>query len=140
MTPIAFGHDHGATAMEEDLSRSCCRRPGCPDFGKRGHGNLTVRGHYGETQQFRLLDSRTCEGRFSGRKGPPLYRSGLPPEEAVAVVEHLADRTGVRAAARLVGVNRNTVVRCSRLLGEHARGLHDELVAFPPSDARGPAR
>jgi transposase-like protein len=126
--------------MEEDLARFCCQRPDCPDFGKRGQGNLTVCGHYGKTQQFRLLYCRTCKARFSERKGTPLYRSGLPPEKALAVVEHLADRTGVRATARLTGVNRNTVVRYSRLLGEHARGLHDELVAFSPSDVRGPAR
>jgi transposase-like protein len=126
--------------MEEDLARFCCQRPECPDFGKRGQGNLTVCGHYGQTQQFRLLYCRTCKARFSERKGTPLYRSGLPPEKALAVVEHLADRTGVRATARLTGVNRNTVVRYSRLLGEHARGLHDELVAFSPSDVRGPAR
>jgi hypothetical protein len=29
-----------------------------------------------------------------------------------------------------VKVNRNTVVRYSRLAGDHARQLHDELVAF----------
>jgi transposase-like protein len=38
----------------------------------------------------------------------------------------------VRATARLVKVNRNTVVRYSRLAGDHARQLHDELVAFSP--------
>ena len=126
--------------MEEDLSRFCCQRPECPDFGKRGQGNLTVCGRYGKTGQYRLLYCRTCKARFSERKGTPLYRSGLPPEKALAVVEHLADRTGVRATARLTGVNRNTVVRYSRLLGEHARGLHDELVALSPPDARGPGR
>ena len=126
--------------MDEDLSRFCCQRPDCPDYGKRGHGNLTVCGHYGKAQQYRLLYCRTCKARFSERKGTPLFRSGLPPEKALALVEHLADRTGVRATARLVGVNRNTVVRYGRLLGGHAQRLHDELVAFSPSDPRGPAR
>jgi LacI family transcriptional regulator len=126
--------------MDEDLSRFCCQRPDRSDSGKRGHGNLTVCGHYGKAQQYRLLYCRTCKARFSERKGTPLYRSGLPPEKALALVEHLADRTGVRATARLVGVNRNTVVRYSRLLGGHAQQLHDELVAFSPPDPRGPAR
>jgi LacI family transcriptional regulator len=120
--------------VDEDLSRFCCLRPDCPDYGQRGHGNLSVCGHYGKAQQYRLLYCRTCKARFSERKGTPLYRSGLPPEKALALVEHLADRTGVRATARLVGVNRNTVVRYSRLLGGHAQQLHDELVAFSPSD------
>jgi LacI family transcriptional regulator len=126
--------------MEEDLSRFCRQRPDCPDHGKRGHCTLTVCGRYGKAPQYRLLDCRTCKARFSERKGTPLFRSGLPPEKALALVEHLADRNGVRATSRLVGVHRDTVVRHGRLLGEHAQALHDELVAFSPSDARGPAR
>jgi hypothetical protein len=40
----------------------------------------------------------------------------------------------------LVGVNKNTVVRYCLRAGEHARQLHDELVAFSPGDAGGPVR
>lgn len=36
--------------MAEDLSRFCCRRPDCPNHGKRGHGNLTVCGHFGKAR------------------------------------------------------------------------------------------
>jgi transposase-like protein len=126
--------------MEEDLSRFCCQRPECPEYGKRGLDNLTVCGHYGKTHQHRLRYCRTCKARFSERTGTPLYRSGLSPEKALALVEHLADRTAVRGTSRLVGVHRDTVVRYSRLLGEHAQQLHDELVAFSPSDDRGSAR
>jgi LacI family transcriptional regulator len=126
--------------MEEDLSRFCCQSSDCPDSGKRGHGNLTVCGHYGKTQRTRLLSCRSCKARFSERKGTPWFRSCLPEEKAIELIEHLADRNGVRATARLLGVHRDTVVRSSRVLGEHARELHDELVAFSPSDPRGPAR
>jgi transposase-like protein len=43
-------------------------------------------------------------------------------------------RTGVRKTGRMIGVNKNTVMRYSRLAGEHAKMLHDELVAFSPED------
>ena len=59
---------------------------------------------------------------------------GLPEDKALDVIGHLADRTGVRATARRTGVTPKTVVRYARRLGEHARDLHDELVAFSPSD------
>ena len=49
--------------------------------------------------------------------------------------EHLAI---IRNA--LVGVNKDTVVRYGLLAGGHARQLHDELVAFSPSDQGGPVR
>jgi transposase-like protein len=126
--------------MEEDLSRFCCQDPNCPDYGQRGHGNLTVCGHYGKTQPIRLLYCRTCKARFSERKGTPLFRCCLPEDKAVDVIGHLADRNGVRATARRVGVTPNTVVRYARAVGEHAQQLHDELVAFSPWDPRGPVR
>lgn len=124
----------------DDLSRFCCQEPGCPDYGKRGHGNLCVRDRYGKFKEHRLLYCHTCKTRFSERKGTPLFRSCLPEDKAIDLIGHLADRNGVRATARRVGVNRNTVVRYCRSVGEHAQQLHDEFVAFSPSDRRSPVR
>jgi transposase-like protein len=81
-----------------------------------------------------MLNCRSCKARFSERKGTPLFYSQLTEEKAVSILEHLAERNGVRATARLVKVNRNTVVRSARLAGEHARQIHDEVVAFSPED------
>jgi transposase-like protein len=85
-------------------------------------------------QQRRLLRCKTCKARFSERKGTPLFGAQLPEDKAVAVLQHIAEGVGVRKTARLVGVNNNTVVRYCRRAGEHARQLHDELVAFSPAD------
>ncbi len=118
--------------MDETLSRFCCQRRGCPDYGKRGIGNLTVCARYGKHKHIRLLYCRTCRYRFSERRGTPLFGSQLPQDKAVSLFQHLADRSGARATARQVGVAPNTVVRYSRLSGGHARQLHDEFVAFSP--------
>ena len=118
----------------DDLSVFCCQNPDCPDYGRRGHGNLTVPMRYGP-QQRRLLRCKTCKARFSERKGTPLLGAQLPPDKVVAVLSHIAEGVGVRKTARLVGVNKNTVVRYCLRAGEHARQLHDELVAFSPGDA-----
>src|SRR5262245_35307589 len=125
--------DQGGIAMAEDLSRFCCQNERCPDHGKRGLGDLTACARYGKDKQRRMLYCRTCEARFSERKGTPLFGSQLTEDQARSIFEHLAERTGVRATARLVKVNRNTVVRYSRLAGDHARQVHDELVAFSPN-------
>jgi hypothetical protein len=126
--------------MPEDLSHFCCQNEPCSDYGKRGIGNLTVCARYGKDKQRRMLYCRSCKARFSERKGTPLFGSQLTEEKALSVLEHLAERTGVRATARLVRVNRNTVVRYSRLAGGHARQLHDEIVAFSPEHPPGPVR
>ena len=118
--------------MQEDLSRFCCLNEHCTDRGKRGTDNLTVCARYGKDKQRRMLYCRTCKARFSERKRTPLFGSQLTEAKALSIFEHLADRNGVRATARLVKVNRNTVVRYARLAGGHARQLHDELVAFSP--------
>ncbi len=40
----------------------------------------------------------------------------------------------MRQTSRLVGVNKNTVVRLAVVAGQHAKDVHDEIVAFSPSD------
>jgi len=122
-----------------DLSAFCCQNPDCPDHGQRGQGNLTVPMRYGP-QRRRLLRCKTCKARFSERKGTPLLGAQLPEDKVVAVLSHIAEGVGVRKTARLVGVNKNTVVRYCLLAGEHAQQLHDELVAFSPGDVRGAVR
>ena len=121
--------------MDEDLPRFCCQNERCPDHGQRGIGNLTVCARYGKDKQHRLLYCRTCRYRFSERRGTPLFGSQLPQDKAVSLFRHLADRNGVRATARQVGVAPNTVVRYSRLAGGHSRQLHDEFGAFSPEHA-----
>jgi transposase-like protein len=121
----------------DDPGAFCCQNPDCPDYGQRGKGNLTAPMRYGP-QQRRLLRCRTCKARFSERKGTPLFGAQLPRDKVAAVLSHIAEGVGVRKTGRLVGVNKNTVVRYCMLAGEHARQLHDELVAFSPGDARGP--
>lgn len=124
---------------DEELQRFCCQNPQCPDYGKRNHGNLTVPMRYGP-QQRRLLRCRTCKARFSERKGTPLFDVRLPEEKVVSLLEHLVEGVGVRKTSRLVGVTRNTVVRYSLRAGQHAHQLHEELVAFSPSNQRSSVR
>jgi len=46
----------------------------------------------------------------------------------------------MRQTGRLCRVAPNTVARYSRIAGEHAREVHDELVAVSPPDDRGSVR
>ncbi len=124
----------------DDLSRLCCQNRECPDYGKRGSENLSVCGRYGSNKQWRMLRCRTCKARFSERKGTPLFGSALPEEKVCSILEHIDEGCGVRETARLVGVHRDTVMRYSRLAGDHARKVHDELVAFSPEHPGGAVR
>jgi transposase-like protein len=124
----------------DGLSRFCCLNSDCPDYGKRGAGNLSVTSRYGPAKARRMLRCRTCKARFSERKGTVFFGAHLSPERVDTVMEHIHEGCGVRRTGRLCRVSRHTVGRYSRLGGEHSRDLHDELVALSPPNARGSVR
>lgn len=95
----------------DDLTRFCCSNTACKDHGPRAGGNLAVAYRYGAEKPYRVLVRRTCKGRSSERKNTPLYRSHLPEEKAVSLLEHLDEGRGVRQTGRLVKVHRDTVMR-----------------------------
>ena len=124
----------------DDLKSFCCQNPDCPDYGQRGRDNLRVCFRNGPNKERRVLACRTCQQRFSERKGTPLYRCKLAEDKALSVLQHLQESCGVRQTSRLVGVNKSTVIRLAVVAGGHAQQLHDELVAFSPSDPGSPVR
>lgn len=124
----------------DDLRLFCCLNLNCPDHAKRGHANLTVTSRYGPGKSRRMLRCSTCKARFSERKGTPLFDARLPAKTAIAVVAHIAEGIGTRKTARLTGVHPDTVARYTRVAGDHAQQLHDELVAFSPADQRSAVR
>lgn len=125
--------------VADDLSRFCCLNSGCPTYGERNAGNLTVCARYGK-QHRRLLYCRGCKARFSERKGTPLFDARLPDHVALDVLAHLADGCGVRQTGRVVGVTANTAARYAARAGGHARQLHDELVGLSPPHDHRPGR
>ena len=111
------------------LSAFCCQNPTCPDYGKKGLGNLYQHSWVDRTtQRIRNLRCRTCKTECSERKGTPWYQSRLPFDKGVAVARHLAEGDGIRKTSRLVAVGQNTVMRYNRLLGTHGKALHEEQV------------
>src|SRR3954466_3941528 len=124
----------------DDLSTFCCQNPSCPDYGRRGAGNLSVCDRIGKDKQYRLLYCRTCKARFSERKGTVFFASRMPREKVVSILAHVQEGVGMRKTGRLVGVKEDPVIRSARRAGAHAKPLHDERVALSPSDQGGAVR
>jgi len=102
-------------------------------YGQRGQGNLSACGWIDRKKTIRQIYCSACKARFSERKGTPLYNSKLPTDKVTALLDHVREGCGVRQTGRLVGVSKNTANRFVWLAGEHARQLHDDLVALSPS-------
>ena len=128
------------TADDDDLQLFCCQNPRCVAYGARGAGNLCVRGRLGADRHIRLLGCRTCGKRFTERKGTVFYRARMPEAKVVAILRHVQDGNGMRQTGRLAHVKEDTVIRLARLAGQHADALHQQLVAFSPSDDGTAAR
>ena len=111
-----------AEASSLGIEHFFCHNSACADHGKRGHGNVYFRGWSGRDKSIRMVYCRTCKRSYSQRKGTALERSQLPPDKVVSVLDHLREGTGVRASRYLAKA------------GDQAKKLHDELVAFSPSD------
>jgi hypothetical protein len=111
-----------------------CHNSDCPDHGRRAQGNVYCRGWSGRNKQIRMVYCRTCKRSYSERKGTALERSQLPPDKVVSVLDHLREGCTIRATSRLTGVSRDTISRRLARAGEQSKNLHDELVAFSPSD------
>jgi transposase-like protein len=123
----------------DDLNKFCCHNKECAKYGIRGEGNIRVKDTYGP-HDTRLLQCRICKKRFSERRGTIFFDSRLPPNTVTAIIEHVVEGNGVRKTGRLVKVDPYTVSRYTKLAGEHAEQLHDELVAFSPKERRNSVR
>ena len=110
------------------LSEFCCINPNCSEYGKRGGINLRVHQTYGKSDPIRLLECKVCGIMFSERAHTALSGCRLPKDKIISILHHLAEGCGQRRICRLLGVSRDTVIRLTRIAGNHAKALHDELV------------
>jgi hypothetical protein len=132
--------ERSGSGKDDDLSLFCCQNERCVVYGRRGAGNLRVADRIGKDKDIRLLWCRTCKRRFSERKGTVFYRSHTPLNKVVSILEHVQEGCGMRPTGRLMRVKEDTVIRYAKLAGDHAGRLHEELLAFSPSDPGGAVR
>ena len=110
---------------EFDFSQLACPNPDCSAYGQRDAGNLRLHGWSGKSRRIRCLHCVRCGWDFSQRANTPLFGLRSSEDKLIAIAEHLADGSGVRATARLCKVSRNTVLRFIQRFGKHAELFHD---------------
>lgn len=111
------------------LDQSLCPNEKCKDFGLRHQGNIAIRGKYGKDNSRDLLYCRTCGKRFAATKSSALFGLHLPPETIRQIIHHAAEGVGVRATARLLELDKDTVNRVILRAGEHCANVLSDLLA-----------
>jgi|SRR5665811_1449797 len=114
-----------------EFEQCFCPNEQCKDYGLRGHGNIGVRAKYGKDKNRDLLYCRTCGKRFAASRASALFGLHLPAETIRQIIHHAAEGVGVRATARLLGMDKDTVNRVILRAGEHcARVLSGLLTSL----------
>ena len=126
-----------------DISQCYCPNKECEDYGKKGQGNIVRYDTYGK-HKTKLLRCRTCKTRFSERRNTVFFGLRLDEESIESVVRCLAEGNSIRATARIMGIDKDTVYRiferasrhCQKVLNQLLKDLHleecqlDELWSF----------
>lgn len=112
-----------------DVSQAFCPNKLCKDYALRGVGNVGVRGWYGKDKDRRLLYCRSCSKRFAQTHCGALFGLHLPAETVGQIIRHTAEGVGVRATARLLGLDKDTVNRAIVRVGEHCATVLSSLLS-----------
>ncbi|MEI6208373.1 MAG: hypothetical protein WCP20_16460 [Desulfuromonadales bacterium] len=102
-----------------DLEQCFCPNEHCKDYGLRQQGNIAIRGKYGKDNNRDLLYCRTCGKRFASTHASALFGLHLSDESIRQIIHHAAEGVGVRATARLLDMDKDTVNRVILRAGEH---------------------
>jgi len=111
-----------------ELAQHFCPNKNCKDYGQRNLGNIGLRGKYGKAKNRNLLYCRTCGKRFGASQATAFFGMHLAPETIQAIIHHAAEGVGVRATARLLGLDKNLVNRVILRAGEHCAAVLSTLL------------
>ena len=105
-----------------------CPFEDCKDHERSGKGNIVFIRKYGEGKTQNLFKCKTCGRTFSERRGTPLFNCKLREEKVYQIVKCLGEGNGVRATARIVGVDKDTVGSVIERVGEHVEKITEYLM------------
>lgn len=87
-----------------------CPNDTCPDYGKRGMGNIILYNRYGRDHR-KLLKCRTCNFKFSERRNTFFFGLHTKESKIKEVILYLLEGMSFREAALTAGIDKDTVLR-----------------------------
>ena len=107
-----------------ELKESYCPNRKCRDYRKRGLGNIVLYDRYGKRGR-KLLRCKTCNSRFSERRGSIFF--GLHTDEKTIgkTLRCLSRGKSIRATASIIGIDKDTVYR----IFERARAHYKKILS-----------
>ena len=107
-----------------DISEFWCWNEECPNYGKKGQGNIFLKERKGPNQRA-LLMCKTCRHCFSETHGTPFFGLKTPIDEVARALSLIPEKGSIRAVARYTGHKPDTIIDWIRLAGSHAKEVND---------------
>jgi transposase-like protein len=107
-----------------DVSEYWCPTKGCPDYGKKGKGNIVLKERYGKKEQW-LLKCKTCGHCFSENRGTIFFNLVTPREEVLRTLAMIPEKGSIRGTARATGHDKSAICRWLKIAGEHCKEVTD---------------
>nr|CBH39118.1 hypothetical protein BSM_25960 [uncultured archaeon] len=116
---------------EIDTTRFFCPNETCPNYARLGPDNKILRaGYYGKGEKrTQMLKCKVCGKRFSIHKGTPLFNLKADEGAFYGTIAHLVEGNGIRATARIMGINKDTVSKWLKKASMHAEAVSQYLMA-----------
>ena len=106
--------------FEIDLSQFWCWNEKCPDYGKKGQGNIVIKQRYGKDNRA-LLNCRTCKDHFSETRGTVFFGLDTPREEVMRTLSIIPEKGSIRGVARATGHDKDTISKWLEIAGTHSK-------------------
>ena len=110
-----------------DRNKFFCVNPQCPDYRRRGLGNVLKYGRYGRHKR-QMLQCKTCRKTWSETRNAAFFHSRYSSETIEKIIRSVAEGRGIRETARNLNLSKDSVNRIVRVAGEHCRRVLDELL------------
>lgn len=111
-----------------DIKNAFCPNKDCKDYGLLNLGNIAIRGKYGKEKTKDLPYCRTCGKRFASTSATAFFGFHLSDEKIAQIIHHATEGVGVRATARLLEINKDTVNRAILRAGEYCEIVLSNLL------------
>jgi transposase-like protein len=111
-----------------NLNEFACINDACPQKSIKGAGNIAIRCHYGKDKQKILLYCKLCRKTFSHTHGTALAGAHLPVKVIRDIFSLSAEGLGVRAIARHMEMDKDSVNDVILRLGECIAQGMDQLL------------
>lgn len=109
---------------EIDIEKFWCWNKKCPNYGKKGKGNIFIKEWKGKNQRA-LLMCKTCKKCFSETHGTPFFGLKTDIDEVAKTLALIPERGGIRATARYTGHKPDSIISWIKLAGVHAKQIND---------------